>query len=78
MQLTEHKIAEIMQKYKDLFKILENYDKTREWPIGRQRIDITLSKKAIKKLKELKQKTGKSISRIIEDAVENLKNLKGS
>lgn len=73
MQLSEHKIAEIMQKYKHLFQILENYDKTREWPIGRQRIDITISKKTLKKLKELKQKTGKPISRIIEEAVENIK-----
>ena len=43
--------------------------KTREWPIGRKRIDITLSKEIIKKLRELKEKTGKPISRIIEEAV---------
>jgi len=72
MQLNEQKIAEIMHKYKELFEILENYDKTREWPIGRQRIDITISKRTIKKLKGIKQKTGKPISRIIEEAVENL------
>ena len=51
MLLTNKKIAEIIEKYKELFQILENYDKTREWPIGRQRIDVTLSKKTIKKLK---------------------------
>ena len=59
----------IMKEGNDVFKILENYDSTREWPIGRKRIDITLSKKTIKRLKELKEKTGRSVSRIIEDAV---------
>ena len=72
MQLNEKKIAEILHKYKELFQILENYDKTREWPLGRQRIDVTLSKRTIKKLKSLKQKIGKPISRIIEEAIENL------
>ncbi len=51
---------------------MENYDKTGEWPIGRERIDITLDKKVIKKLKSLKEKTGKPISRIIEEAVKKI------
>lgn len=50
-------------------KILEYYDKTRELPFQRKRIDITLSVRAINKLKEIKEKTGKPISRIIEDKI---------
>jgi len=73
MQLNDQKIAEIKHKYREMFEILENYDKTREWPIGRARIDVTLDKKVIKKLKTLKEKTGKPISRIIEEAIKNLK-----
>jgi len=57
----------ILKKYKEVFEILENYDKTRELPFQRKRIDVTLSIETINKLKELKKKTGKPISRIIEE-----------
>jgi hypothetical protein len=65
MQLSE--IKKIMKKYKKEFEILENYDKTRELPFQRKRIDITLSIETIKKLKAIKEKTGKPISQIIEE-----------
>jgi len=65
MQSTE--IKKILKKYKDVFETLENYDKTRELPFQRKRIDITLSVGTIKKLKILKEKTGKPISQIIEE-----------
>jgi hypothetical protein len=65
MQLNE--INKIMKEYKDLFEILENYDKTRELPFQRKRIDITLSINTINQLKKIKQQTGKSISQIIEE-----------
>ncbi len=61
------KIKKILKKYKDVFEALENYDKTRELPFQRKRIDITLSVETIKKLKELKEKTGKPISYLIEE-----------
>ena len=70
MQLTNKLHKKIMKEGKYVFEILENYDKTRVWPIGRARIDITLSKRTIQKLKELKKKTGKPISKIIEEAIE--------
>ena len=57
----------ILNKYKDIFEALENYDKTRELPFQRKRVDVTLSVETINKLKQLKQKTGKPISRIIEE-----------
>ena len=59
----------IMKKYKDVFEALENYDKTRELPFQRKRIDITLSVRTIDKLKKLKEKTGQSVSRIIEEKI---------
>ena len=62
----------IIRKYKELFEALENYDKTRELPSQRKRLDITLSVRTINKLRKLKEKTGKSISQIIEEMVENI------
>lgn len=59
----------ILKKYKELFEALENYDKTRELPSQRKRIDVTLSVRTINKLKELSKKTGKPVSHIIEEKV---------
>jgi predicted CopG family antitoxin len=67
MQLTNKKIKEIMKKHKDAFDMLEEYDRTRELPFHRKRIDITLSVEVINKLKQLKEKFGKPISQIIEE-----------
>ena len=58
-----------MKEGKEVFEMLENYDKTREWPIGRKRIDITLDKRVIQRLKQIKERTGKPVSRIIEEAI---------
>ena len=69
MQLNEKIHKKIMAEGKEVFEMLEQYDKTREWPIGRERIYITLDKKVIKALKALRKKTGKPISRMIEEAV---------
>jgi hypothetical protein len=66
MTLTQKQIDYILKKYKDVFEALENYDKTRELPSQRKRIDITLSVETINKLKKIKKKTGKPISQIIE------------
>ena len=65
MQLNE--IKKIINKNKELFEALEEYDRTKELPFDRNRMDITLSVRTIKKLRELKKKTGKPISRIIEE-----------
>lgn len=67
MQLSNKEIKDIMKKNKDAFEILENYDKTRQLPFNRKRIDLTLSLSVINKLNYLKAKTGKPISRIIEE-----------
>ena len=67
--MRSNEIKKILKKYKHVFEARENYDKTRELPFQKKRVDITLSVKAIKKLKELKNKTGKAISGIIEERV---------
>ena len=65
--MKQEQINKILRKYKDVFEALENYDKTHELPFQRKRIDVTLSVRTLNKLKELKKKTGKPISRIIEE-----------
>ena len=60
----------ILKKYKELFEALENYDKTRELPFQRKRIDVTLPVRTIDKLKKLSTQSGKPISRIIEEKIE--------
>ena len=67
--MNQKQISRIMKKYKNAFEILENYDKTRELPFKRKRIDITLSVETINKLKKLKEKTGKPVSRLIEERI---------
>ena len=62
-------IKRILKKYKEVFEALENYDRTRELPFQRKRIDITLSVESINKLRKLKRETGKPISQIIEERI---------
>ena len=69
MQLDKKTIERILKKNKKAFEMLEAYDKTRELPFQRKRIDITLSVETINKLKEMSIKTGRSISRIIEERI---------
>lgn len=61
------KIRKILKKYKKEFEALENYDKTRELPFHRKRIDLTLSVETINQLKRLRKETGKPISHLIEE-----------
>ncbi|MCF7910384.1 hypothetical protein K9L16_01780 [Candidatus Pacearchaeota archaeon] len=69
--MKEKEIQKILKENKEVFEILENYDKTRELPFQRKRIDLTLSVETINKLKKLKEETGKPISRIVEDFVKS-------
>lgn len=68
--MKQSEIKQILKENKEAFEILENYDKTRELPFMRKRIDLTLSVATINKLKQLREKTGKPISRIVEGIVE--------
>jgi len=68
MQLNEINIKKIFSKYKKSFQEMEHYDRTREILWVRKRIDLTLNQRTIKKLKEMSKKTGKPVSRIVEEA----------
>jgi len=70
MKLTKKTIDRILKKHRKTFEMLENYDKTRELPFQRKRIDVTLSVETINKLRKLKEKTGKPISMIIEERIQ--------
>jgi len=63
------KDKKILEKYKKVFDALKNYDKTGKLPFQRKRIDLTLSVETIDKLKKIREKTGKPISRIIEEKI---------
>ena len=65
--MQSNKIEKIMKKYKETFDILENYDRTRELPFQRKKIYHTLSVETLNRLKQLKEKTGKPISRLVEE-----------
>ena len=65
--ITEKRIKEIKRKYKDVFEMLEDYDKTRQLPFQRRRINISLSNKTIEKLNLLSKKVNKPISHLIEE-----------
>ena len=69
MQLNKKEIRRIFEKYKQNFIEMEHYDRTREILWARKRLDITLQQRGINKLKEMSRKTGKPVSRIIEEAV---------
>ena len=72
MQLNEGRISRILKKYENDFREMALYDETREKLWAKKRIDITLTYRLIKKLKELSEKTGKPVSHIIEEAVEKI------
>jgi len=65
--MKQSEINKILREERQVFEILENYDKTRELPFQRKRIDITLSVETINKLRKLSEKVNKPISRIIEE-----------
>lgn len=69
-KMKEKEIKRIMEKYRDVFEALEEYDRTRELPFQRKRIDLTLPVRTINKLKQIKEKTGKPISKIIEERID--------
>jgi len=67
--MNQKQINKILKENKKVFEILENYDKTHELPFQRKKIYLTLSVATLSKLKALREKTGKPISRIIEEKI---------
>jgi len=67
--LSDKKIKRLKKKYANAFAEMQHYDETFEKLWGRQRLDITLDAKLIRKLKELSRKRCKPVSRIIEEII---------
>lgn len=71
MPLNNKDIKRIFEKYKNSFQEMEHYDRTREKLWARQKIYITLNVRLLNKLKDIRGKTGKPVSRIIEEFLGN-------
>ena len=67
--MKQAQINKILRENADLFDALARYDETMELSFQRKRINLTLSVGTINKLKALRKKTGKPISRLIEERV---------
>ncbi len=67
MQSTE--IKRILKKYSHVFEALERYDNTHELSTDRVRVDVTLARRTVEKLRRKKKQTGKPISQLIEEAL---------
>ncbi len=65
--MKQAQINKILRENKELFDSLARYDETMELPFQRKKINLTLSVETINKLKQMREKTGKPISRIIEE-----------
>ena len=69
MLLNDKEINRLKKKHKQSLDEMEHYDNTFEKLWGRERIDLTLDKKIIIKLKVMKEKIGKPMSKIVEEAI---------
>lgn len=63
-------IKKIMKKNEKYAKMLEEYDRTGEFPLDKIRRSFTLKRMNINKLKELSRKENKSMSRILDELIE--------
>ena len=63
-------IRRIMKENEKYANMLEEYDRTGEFPLDKVRRSFTLRKATMKKLKQASRKTGKSMSSLIDRMVE--------
>ena len=49
-------VKEIMEKYKEYLQMFEEFDRTGKFPLERVRIDLTLQRRNIDKLKKISNK----------------------
>ena len=69
MQFRE--IERIMKENEKYLRILEDYDRTGVFGLDKVRRSFTLKNMTMNKLKAISKSTGKSMSDIIDDLVEN-------
>ena len=60
-----------MKENEKYARMLEEYDKTGEFPLDKVRRSYTLRRMTVNKLKKVSEKTRKSMSAIIDNVVEN-------
>lgn len=70
------RINVLFEKGRHALELLEHYDENRELLLGRKRIDITLDKKLILKLKQEAKKKKIAFSRLVEMKLTKNKKIK--
>jgi hypothetical protein len=68
--MLSQEIRRIMKENEKYANMLEEFDRTGEFPLDKIRRSFTLRKMTMSKLKKVSQKTGKSMSAIIDSVVE--------
>lgn len=68
--MNDAELQSLLHEYADALAALEEYDRSRQLPSDRLRVDLTLSRKALRKLRQTSAASGKSMSRIVETAIE--------
>jgi RNA processing factor Prp31 len=63
-------IKRIMKENEKYANMLEEYDRTGEFPLDKVRRSFTLRKSTMKRLKQASKKTGKSMSSLIDGLAE--------
>jgi len=63
----------ILDRNEKYMKMLEYYDRTGRFPLDKLRRSFTLKEMNITRLREMSRKTGKSMSDILDELIENRK-----
>ncbi len=69
--MLSQEIRRIMKENEKYANMLEEYDRTGEFPLDKVRRSFTLRKMTMRKLKKASKKTGKSMSAIIDNVVDS-------
>lgn len=65
-------IKDVIKENMRYTRMLEEYDKKREFPLDKTRKNFTIKKGNYWKLKSTSKKTGKSMSEIIDEVIEKI------
>ena len=68
--MLSQEIRRIMKENEKYANMLEEYDRTGEFPLDKVRRSFTLRKMTMNKLRRTSEKTGKSMSAIIDNVVD--------
>ena len=68
--MLSQELRRIVKENEKYANMLEEYDRTGEFPLDKVRRSFTLRKMTMNKLKKVSEKTGKSMSGLIDKAVD--------